>query len=189
MQELLAHIAKFISLDDSEQNMLLSKLSVSHVRKKQHLLEPGRSADQLFFVVKGCLRLYIINEKGNEQTHQFVIENWWTTDFLAFHNDAPSDYYIQAVEDSDVLILDKTDFEYLMQKIPPLERYFRLCYEKAVGAAQKRINYLFTFSAEQRYRNMHNKFPEFIQRVPQYMLASYLDFSAELMSKIRAGKT
>ena len=188
MQNLLAHIDKFVSLDSQEQELLLSKVSFMDVRKKQHLLEAGKPGTKVFFVRKGCLRLYVLTEKGNEQTHQFVIENWWTADYLAFHNDDSSKFFIQAVENSEVAILEKQDMEFLMEKIPKLERYFRLCYQKAVGAAQKRITYLFSLSAEERFHNMNDHFPEFVQRVPQYMLASYLDFSAELLSKIRAGK-
>ncbi|MBD3582876.1 Crp/Fnr family transcriptional regulator [Flavobacterium selenitireducens] len=188
MQNLLEHIDKFVSLDESEKELLLSRISYVEARKKQFLLEAGKPGYKLFFVLKGCLRLYLITPKGNEQTHQFVIENWWMTDYLAFHNDSVSGFYVQAVERSEVAVLQKSDMDFLLEKIPKLERYFRLCYQKAVGAAQKRISYLFSLSAEERFHNMNDKFPEFVQRVPQYMLASYLDFSAEFLSKIRAGK-
>ncbi len=188
MQALLDHIAKFISLDEKEAEILLSGLSEINPKKKEHLFEAGHVCDRLFFVVKGCLRLYVITEKGSEQTHQFMIENWWLSDYLSFHNGTPAEFYVQAVENSQVLTITKTDLEAVLAKVPKLERYFRLCYQKAVGAAQKRIKYLFSMSAEERYHNMNDQFPDFVQRVPQYMLASYLDFSAEFLSKIRAGK-
>lgn len=188
MEALVSHIKKFVSLDEHETELLLSRVSFIASAKKQHLLEAGKPGFKLFFVLKGCLRLYAITPKGNEQTHQFVIENWWMADFLAFHNDTVSSFYIQAVEKSQVAVIEKPDLEFLVQKIPQLERYFRLCYQKSVGAAQKRISYLFSLSAEERFHNMNDQFPDFVQRVPQYMLASYLDFSAEFLSKIRAGK-
>ncbi|RZJ69306.1 Crp/Fnr family transcriptional regulator [Flavobacterium sp.] len=188
MQALLDHIAKFVSLDEQETEILLSGLTSLKPKKKEHLIKAGHVCDRLFFILKGCLRLYVITEKGNEQTHQFMIENWWLSDYLSFHNEMPGEFYIQAVENSEVIAIHKKDLEAILEKVPKLERYFRLCYQKAVGAAQKRIKYLFSMSAEERYHNMNDQFPEFVQRVPQYMLASYLDFSAEFLSKIRAGK-
>jgi CRP/FNR family transcriptional regulator len=141
------------------------------------------------FVVKGCLRLYIINKKGNEQTLQFALENWWLTDHAGFDNQKPSHFCIQAVEPSTVLSIDRQSFDELLTAIPSLERYFRIMLQRAVGASQMRINYLYTQTAEERYTLFNSLYPEFVQRVPQYMLATYLDFSPEFMSKIRAGKT
>jgi CRP-like cAMP-binding protein len=187
-EKILIHISKFISLDPNETDLLLSGLSFEKFKKKEHLLEAGKSAHNQYFVANGCLRLYIVNDKGNEQTLQFAIENWWLADFLDFHNNQPSSFFIQAVEDCEIVVLSKENMDDLLEKIPKLERYFRLCYQKTAGAAQMRIKYLFTMSAEERYKNINSQFPEFVQRVPQYMLASYLDFSAEFMSKIRAGK-
>ena len=142
----------------------------------------------MYFIIKGCFRQYIINNKGTEQTLQFGIESWWITDYLSFHNNTPSHFYIQAVENSEIIAIDKTVLESLLIQIPKLERYFRIVSQKTFGAAQMRIKFLFTMSAEERYRHFNTLNPEFVQRVPQYMLASYLDFSAEFMSKIRAGK-
>lgn len=119
---------------------------------------------------------------------QFAIENWWITDYLSYHNNTPSHFYIQAVENCDVIAIEKSVCECLLIQIPKLERYFRIVSQKSFGAAQMRIKFLFTMSAEERYHHFNDLNPEFVQRVPQYMLASYLDFSAEFMSKIRAGK-
>ena len=100
----------------------------------------------------------------------------------------PSHFYIQAGENSVVIALEKSILEAILIQIPKLERYFRVVSQKSFGAAQMRIKFLFTMSAEERYHHFNTNFPEFVQRVPQYMIASYLDFSAEFMSKIRAGK-
>lgn len=185
---LLEHINKFVKLDHDESNTLLTYLDHHNVKKKAHLLEEGQTCNAQYFIVKGCFRQYIINEKGSEQTIQFGIENWWMTDFLSFQNHAPSNFYIQAIENAEVIAIEKEALEDLLVRVPKLERYFRLCMQKSFGAAQIRIKYLFTMSAEERFWHMNNLFPEFVQRVPQYMLASYLDFSPEFMSKIRAGK-
>lgn len=185
---LIRHIQDKITLHDEEQKLLLSKVAFKKVTKKELLLREGTVCEYLYFVEKGCLRLYIINEKGNEQTLQFAIENWWLTDYMSFDSQKPSHFYIQAVESSDIIAIHKSDIEQLFIDIPKLERYFRITLQKSFAASQMRIKYLFTMSAEERYHHFNSHFPEFVQRVPQYMLASYLDFSAEFLSKIRSGK-
>lgn len=117
-----------------------------------------------------------------------VLKTAWITDYLSLHNNTQSHFYIQAIENSEVIAIQKSTLEAILIKIPKLERYFRIVSQKSFGAAQMRIKFLFTMSAEERYKHFKNLNPEFVQRVPQYMLASYLDFSAEFMSKIRAGK-
>lgn len=188
LTSLFDHIQKFIILEPSEIDILESCLVATKVKKKEHLLQEGQVCNTLYFMLKGCMRQYIINSKGSEQTLQFAIENWWITDYLSYHNHIASSFYLQAVENSEVIAIDKTVFEALLIEIPNLERYFRIVTQKSFGAMQMRIKYLFTMSAEERYHHFNDHFPEFVQRVPQYMLASYLDFSAEFMSKIRAGK-
>ncbi|MDX6189827.1 Crp/Fnr family transcriptional regulator [Flavobacterium sp. Fl-318] len=187
-QPLLTHIAKYITLEPSEINTLESCLRLSKIKKKECLLQEGQVCNTMYFILKGCIRQYIINAKGTEQTLQFGIENWWITDYLSYHNHVPSHFYIQAVENCEVIAIEKTVLESLLLQIPKLERYFRIVSQKSFGAAQMRIKFLFTMSAEERYHHFNNQFPEFVQRIPQYMLASYLDFSAEFMSKIRSGK-
>lgn len=179
---------KHINLEPSEIDILESALSVSKIKKKELVLQEGQLCNTIYFIIKGCMRQYIINSKGVEQTLQFGIENWWITDYLSYHNHIPSHFYIQAVENSTVVAIEKTTLEAILIEIPKLERYFRIVSQKSFGAAQMRIKFLFTMSAEERYHHFNNLHPEFVQRVPQYMIASYLDFSAEFMSKIRAGK-
>ncbi|SCY67891.1 Crp/Fnr family transcriptional regulator [Flavobacterium caeni] len=185
---LLDHIDKFVKLDHDERNTVLTYLDCHKVRKKEHVLKEGQVCNAQYFIVKGCFHQYIINEKGVEKTLLFGIENWWMTDFLSFQSHSPSNFYIQAIENSEVISIDKESLEDLLIRVPKLERYFRLCMQKSFGASQVRIKYLFTMSAEERYHHINTMFPEFVQRVPQYMLASYLDFSPEFLSKIRAGK-
>ncbi|KIO54817.1 Crp/Fnr family transcriptional regulator [Flavobacterium hibernum] len=187
-EALVHHIEKFITLEPSDIDTLESCLHISNIKKKEHVLKEGQFCNTMYFITKGCMRQYIINTKGTEQTLQFGIENWWITDYLSYHNHIPSHFYIQAIENSEVIAIEKPVLESLLIQIPKLERYFRIVAQKSFGAAQMRIKFLFTMSAEERYHHFNNLNPEFVQRIPQYMLASYLDFSAEFMSKIRAGK-
>lgn len=185
---IINHIQKFVHLEPSEVDVLKSCLNVSQIKRKDHVLQEGQICNTMYFIAKGCMRQYIINSKGTEQTLQFGVENWWITDYLSYHNNSPSHFYIQAVETTEVIALDKSELDSILDQIPQLEKYFRIVAQKAFGAAQMRIKFLFTMSAEERYNHFNNLNPDFVQRVPQYMLASYLDFSAEFMSKIRAGK-
>lgn len=188
MNALVQHIRKFIALDDQEAAIALTYFETEYFKKKQLLLEEGQICNKQYFIIKGCIRFYINNNKGTEQTIQFGIENWWITDYLSFQYQNPTLFNIQAIENVEMLSIDRRSFDELLDRIPKLEKYFRLVIQKSFGASQVRISYLFTMSAEERFRHMNGMFPEFIQRVPQYMIASYLDFSPEFMSKIRAGK-
>ena len=188
MNALLLHIQKFVSLISEEEQIMLSYFETEKFKKKEILLNEGEICDKQYFITKGCVRFYINNAKGVEQTMQFGIENWWITDYLSFQYQTPTRFNIQAIENIEVLSIDRKSFDELLERVPKLEKYFRLVIQKSFGASQVRIAYLFTMSAEERFHHMNNMFPEFIQRVPQYTVASYLDFSPEFMSKIRAGK-
>jgi len=188
MKQLIQHIRKFIDIDDAEAEVVISFFKTQSFKKKTLLLEEGQICNKQYFILKGCLRIYIINDKGNEQTLQFGIENWWITDYMSLQNQIPTHFYIQAVENSEILFIENNSFEELLIHIPKMERYFRLMLQKSFAASQMRIKFLYTQSAEERYHHFNNLQPGFVQRIPQYMLASYLDFSAEFLSKIRAGK-
>jgi len=186
--QLFNHIKKFIDLNADEEQTLLSLLKSSSLKKKSFLLEEGQVCRANYFLVKGCLRLYFIDIKGAEQTTQFAIENWWITDLTSFQFQKPSEFYIQAVEASEVIAIEHHHYDEIFNRIPKLERYFRLVLQKSYQATQMRIRFLYSLTAEERYHHFNNSFPEFVRRVPQYMLASYLGFTPEFLSKIRAKK-
>ena len=187
-EPLLNHLSKFVALPAEDQAGILAFFRPKHFNKKENLLEAGKLCKSHYFIAKGCLRLFFINEKGVEQTTHFAIENWWLTDYLAFQNGQPTGFYIQAVEDTQVLALDRHAQERLLAQYPYLERYFRLVYQRANGAAQLRIRYLYEFSREEIYSHFSTHFPEFVQRIPQYLLASFLGFTPEYLSEIRRKK-
>jgi CRP/FNR family transcriptional regulator len=185
---LFSHIRKFVSLTAEEEQVLSQHLQHQAVKKKEHLLKEGKVCHAQYFILKGCCRMYLVNEKGVEQTTQFGIENWWLADFMSFLNQSPSQFNIQAIENMEVACWDRKSEETLFEQIPQLERYFRIVLQKSNAASQWRIRYLFTQAGDERYHHFNKLYPEFVQRVPQYMLASYLGFSPEFLSKIRAGK-
>jgi len=185
---LITHIKKFVPLTDTETAEVAKAVKPVAIKRKQFLLQPGEICRGNYFVSKGVMRLYFINKNGQEQITMFGIENWWITDYDSLETGKPSHYYIQAVEDAELIGISKTDLEELLIKVPKMERYFRLIMQKAFTATMRRIEYFRDQSDEERYRIFAGMFPGFVQRIPQYMLASYLGFTPQFLSKIRGKK-
>jgi len=179
------HIEKFIVINEEEFSEVLSFFQVEQVQKKQNLMMEGQVCKYHYFVLRGCLRKFFVNEKGIEQTTEFAIENWWLTDNKAFEQRLPTEFFIQAVEPSEVLRIDNLSQEQLLQAFPKMERYFRFIYQRAFAASQMRIKYLYGLSKEAFYHHLNEQHPEFVQRMPQYLIASYLGFTPEYLSEIR----
>ncbi|WP_418499322.1 Crp/Fnr family transcriptional regulator [Flagellimonas sp.] len=179
------HIAKFAQIPDDEFEEIIKFFDTKEVDKKEKLLEEGQICRHHYFVLNGLLRKFFINEKGVEQTTEFAIETWWITDNFAYERKIPSEFYIQAIEKSLILYITQEDQEKLLEKFPVMERYFRYIYQRAFAAAQKRIKFLFSLSKEEFYIQAVTNHPEFVQRVPQYLIASYLGFTPEYLSEIR----
>lgn len=182
------HIQKFIALSKEDYDVVASFFQPLTVKKKQNLLEEGQICRHHYFVEKGILRLFYINEKGVEHTTQFALENWWLTDHMSYQNQQPSAFNIQAVETADVLAIGLEEQARLLQQVPAMEKYFRIIYQKAYAANQFRIKYIYDLSSEESYDNFAAKNPGFVQRIPQYLLASYLGFTPEYLSELRRKK-
>ncbi len=186
MDTFRAHLNKFITVTDQEYDSVFSFFQVLEVKKKQNLMLHGEICRCMYFVAEGCLRKFFINEKGAEQTTEFAIENWWITDTFAYERQIPSDFSIQAVERSVILVIDLQQQELLLQKHPVMERYFRMIYQRAYAASERRIRYLYEMSREELYLHFSTLYPWFIQRIPQYLIASFLNLTPEYLSEIRA---
>lgn len=182
----LDHVKRFIPLSVVEEQSIANYLEVKSLKRKDYLLSQGDTCTASYFVQSGCLRMYFLKESGQEQITHFALENWWLNDQLSLELQQPTDFFIQAVEDSEVAILSRKNQEALLDAFPRLERYFRIVAQRAYGASQRRIRYLYYQNAEERYNHFAGSFPGFVQRVPQYMLASYLNITPEVVSKIKA---
>lgn len=183
---LLDHIEQFTgTLALTERESIRSFFTFESVPKKGCIHESDAPCDVLCFVVQGCLRSYYIKKNGLEQTVDFAIENWWLTDFLSFEQQKTSDFYIQAVEPTEILRITSSNFTALLLMHPIMEKYFRSIFQKAYGAAQHRLMYLYELSREELYFHFEEQFPAFVQRIPQYLIASYLGFSPEYLSEIK----
>lgn len=179
------HINKFTKVSDDEFEEIIKSFDTKEVAKKENLIEEGQICKHHYFVLSGLLRKFFINEKGTEQTTEFAIETWWLTDNFAYENQVRTEFYIQAVEKSKILYITQEKQEKLLKEFPIMERYFRFVYQRAYAAAQKRFQFLFSFSKEEFYLQAVKNHPGFIQRVPQYLIASYLGFTPEYLSEIR----
>lgn len=183
--ELKDHLEKFISLSNEEWVQINAYFSRVSYSKKENLMREGQICKSNFFVIKGILRKFFINEKGVEQTTEFAIENWWLTDTFSFLSSSKTEFYIQAVEPVEVMQIKQDDYKKLLEVHPKMEKYFRCIYQKAFAATQMRIKFLYGYSREELYLHFSTSQPEFLQRVPQYLIASYLNFTPEYLSEIR----
>lgn len=182
---LIDHIKTTLVLTEEEASDILSFFGYQSYKKKETLLPADKLCDKLFFVEKGCLQLYFIDDLGNQKTTQFAMENWWLTDFLAFQKQRPSNFYIETVEKSKVLSISYSKYQKLLDKHPKMEKYFRMIYETAYGAALMRIKFMNSLSKEEMFCMFRDSFPEFVQRIPQYLLASFLGLTPEYLSEIK----
>lgn len=186
--QLITHIRKFVQITDGEAALISSKVTLLKLKKKAFVLTPGKLCKANYFVAKGLMRLYFISKKETEQITQFALENWWITDYDSIDSKRPSHFYIQAIEDTEVIVLEQRIEDELITQIPAFEHYLRLILQKAFTAAQRRMEMLNNMTDEERYRGFAARFPDFNQRVPQYMVASYLGITPQFISRIRAKK-
>jgi CRP-like cAMP-binding protein len=184
-QNLKQNIAKHISLSDTEVEQFCNLFKLQTIKKKQFLLQKGEVCKFEGFVNKGCFRVYHIDAKGFEQVLYFAIEGWWITDIDSFTNQKPSQLFIEALEDGEVLLINKPDKEKLYEEFPKMERLFRIMTQKTHVALQRRMIDNLSKTAEERYIDFIEKYPQLSQRLTNLQIAAYLGISHEFLSKIR----
>lgn len=185
MHLLIQHIQKMTSSPEIDGDTILSFFETRTFKKKAILQEEDKRCLLYFFVVKGCLRLFFTDHNGAEQTQQLALENWWMTDLNAFRSGRKSAYTIQALEAIEVLTITAPNYELILAKFPVIESYFRLIYERAYAASLLRIQMISRMPKDEFYELFQSKYPEFIQRIPQKILASFLGFTPEYLSELR----
>lgn len=170
---------------ETELDTITAAAVIKKVRKKQYLLQEGDVWKYNAFVTRGCLRTYSIDEKGIEHILNFAIENWWTGDRESLQTGKPSEYNIDALEDSEVALISREKYDQLCKDIPAFNNMVSAILEKSFRVAQGRIHTFISASAEEKYLSFLEKFPHLALRVPQSMIASYLGITAETLSRIR----
>jgi CRP-like cAMP-binding protein len=186
-EALRKYINKYASTEiaDDDFEFINNKFITKHFRKNHYLLQEGEVCKYFTFIVKGALRQYSIDKKGVEHVIHLYTENWWVGDRESFTMLTPSKYNIDAVEESDVLMLAKADFHELINTAPLFGSTLSAMDYNYQIASQKRIHSAISFSAEERYLNLLATNPALLQRFPQTMIASFLGVSPETISRIR----
>ena len=179
------NINKHIALSDNEMEEFCNLFQNKIIKKKFFLLREGEICKFEGFVVKGLFRVYHIDQNGFEQVLYFAIENWWITDIDSFTNEKPSQLFIEALEDSEILLISKKDKEIAYTNIPKIEKLFRVMTQKTHVALQRRMIDNLSKTADQRYLDFIEKYPAHYTRLTNLQIAAYLGISHEFLSKIR----
>lgn len=182
---LLEYVNNFVSLEANEAEQFLSPFVEVKIRKRQFIVQPNFTNKHRAFVVKGAFRTYAATDDGQDHTLQFAIENWWVSDFNSYIYQHPATLFIVALEDSTILQIEYHQEQELKKANHKFETFFRIIAEKGLAFEHRRILFNLTHDAEARYENFLLNYPNFVQRVPQYALASYLGMSTEFLSRIR----
>ncbi|MBN9381796.1 MAG: Crp/Fnr family transcriptional regulator [Chitinophagaceae bacterium] len=185
---LLQNIAKHIRLSADEEKYFLSGWQSKKLRRKQFLLQEGDVTKNAVFVVSGLLRMYSIDKNGFEHILQFAPPGWWIGDIKSFISQQPGSLYIDALEDSGILLMEKTYLDQLYKKVPSFERFFRILAENALGTYQQRLIDNLSLPAIERYNNFCRLYPSLIECLPQKQVASYIGVTPEFLSKMLSGK-
>ncbi len=182
---LLNNINQKVNLTKDEESILISRLKQRTYLKGHFIAQEGDVYRYQTFVISGIVRTFYLDENGHEHVVSFGIENWWVGDICSFTTQTPAEYNTQCLEKTTVLQISYEAMEQLYKDIPKLERYFRIVIQKAYGNVTKRIVRNHSMSAKERYHLFTSSYPEFTQRVPQYMIASYLGITKEFLSRMR----
>lgn len=180
------YLSRSVRLSEKELKIFENSLELRIIPKKTILLSAGEICNFEAYINKGCIREYFIDDEGMELTLQFATEDWWVSDITSFEDQVPSDMYIEALEDCELLVLSRQSKENLINQVPQLERMFRLMIQRHLSKLQKRLFKTVSSSAMDQYVEFVNRYPTISQRVSQQYIASYLGITPEFLSRLRA---
>ncbi|AHM58791.1 putative Crp/Fnr family transcriptional regulator [Flammeovirgaceae bacterium 311] len=174
-----------VPITEAEAELIAVGFKTKYLKKKEFLLQKGEVSNHMRFISEGCLRAFHLSDDTGEYIIQFGIEGWWINDLSSFLAQTPATQFIQALEPSKLYQIHRDTLHDLFDQIPMLERFFRLKMQKAYVALQDRTYKRMSQTAEERYHDFRQQYRELEQRVPQYMVASYLDITPEHLSALR----
>jgi len=173
------------SITAEEFEFIESLCSLKKLRKRQYFLQEGDVSKYNAFVLKGCLRTYSVDHEGVEHIISFAVEDWWAGDRESMTSGDPSRFNIDAIEDSELLLISHSDFLEISKRIPVFQEMINTIFQKSFIKAQNRIQSVISDSAEDKYLHFLKNNIALANRIPQSMIASYLGISAETLSRIR----
>jgi CRP/FNR family transcriptional regulator, anaerobic regulatory protein len=185
IEPLLSYFAHLIPLNKEEKELVTQKFRPRLYRKKQYVLQEGDVCMQMNFVVRGCLRMYKIDEKGGTHILQFAAENNWMADLGSFHTEKSSELNIDALEDTMVLKINRNDLISLFLQAPKFDRIFRVLIENSYVSLQKRLLQTISSTGEDRYQYFIDTYPHLVNRLSQIQIASFLGITPEFLSRLR----
>jgi CRP-like cAMP-binding protein len=183
---LLSNVSKYIHLDDAERAVFISHLQPKQIRRKQFTLNEGGICKNSIFVTGGCLRGFTVDKNGVEHVLSFAPPGWWMADMYSLISQKPGILNIEALEDTEAIILSKIDQEKLYYEVPKFERFFRVLTENSLVANQQRIVDNMSLTAEERYSIFCKRYPSLIDHLPQKQIASYIGVTPEFFSRMRS---
>jgi len=184
---LLNNVSKYIRLNEQEKEIFVAYLQPKSLKRKEFLLKEGEVCKYSAFVTSGCLRGYTLDKNGNEHVLEFAPRDWWIADMYSLITQKPGTLNIEALEDTEIILLSKANQEKLYVEIPKFERFFRILIEKSLVANQQRIIDNLSRTAEERYSIFCKRYPTLIDYLPQKQIASYIGVTPEFFSRMRSG--
>lgn len=178
-----------ISLSEDEFDFCKSHFISRRLRKRHFLLQEGNICKYTAFVEKGLLRSYTMDDKGSEHILQFAMEGWWIADIYSFITNEPSVYNIEAMEDTELLLITKPSQDLLLEKLPQVEHYFHILTQNNLIATQRRLMGSLSETAEEKYLKFLSIYPDCFKRVPLHMIAAFLGITRETLSRVRKEMT
>jgi CRP-like cAMP-binding protein len=172
-------------LSEDDKHLLMAHFKPKKLRKRQYFLQEGDVCKYIGFIVKGSARTFTVDEKGRENILKLSLENWWLADFESFYLLTPSRFNIEALEDMEVLQSTNVQIEEFLKHIPAFSAMQNVISQNNTIATQKRMQTAMSYTAEERYEDLISNYPQFLQRFPQNMIASYLGISPETLSRIK----
>lgn len=186
MRQLIENINKITPLTKEEEELLLSKIEVKNFPAKTILLNPGEICNFSYFIDKGLVRSFSVNDNIVEHILHFACERWWIGDMYSLISRKPGNLFLEVLEDCEVILLSRENQLELFELIPKLERFFRILTENSLVAHQERLLDNLSLSAEERYEKFIYKYGSLQQRIPQKQIASYIGVTPEFFSKMKA---
>lgn len=186
MALILEAITRHIKLEKNESDYFLSLLNEKTLKRRQYLLNEGEVCKTTAFVLSGCLRSYSVDRNGFEHILQFAPRGWWIADIASLITKQPAKLNIDALEDSEILLLTREDQLTLFDKVPKFERFFRVMIENSIAANHNRLLDYMGLSAMERYEMFCKRYPMLVQTLPQKQIAYYLGVTPEFLSKMKA---